>query len=91
MANEEHLKVLREGVDAWNAWRAKQPAKFASDLSGADLYGADLRGANLTRDLSGARLRDTDLSGANLIKADLREANLFKANLSRADLRWPLV
>jgi uncharacterized protein YjbI with pentapeptide repeats len=58
MANEEHLKVLREGVDARNAWRAKQPAKFASDLSGADLYGADLRDANLTRaDLSGARLR----------------------------------
>jgi len=21
MANEEHLKILKEGVEAWNAWR----------------------------------------------------------------------
>jgi hypothetical protein len=55
MANEEHLKVLREGVDAWNAWRAKQPAKFASDLSGADLYGADLRARTSPERISAAR------------------------------------
>jgi hypothetical protein len=46
MANEEHLALLRQGVDVWNAWRAREPA-IAPDLSGAPLYGADLGGANL--------------------------------------------
>ena len=51
MANEEHLAILRQGVDAWNAWRQKNqnsnPDLHAADLHGADLRGADLRGADL--------------------------------------------
>ena len=34
MANPDHLKTLRQGVDAWNAW--KTPDIFPN-LSGADL------------------------------------------------------
>jgi uncharacterized protein YjbI with pentapeptide repeats len=72
--------------------RAKQPTKFASDLSGANLGEADLRGANLNRaDLNGASLWDANLSGASLIKADLREANFSRAKLSRADFRWAML
>jgi hypothetical protein len=33
MANPDHLKTLRQGVDAWNAWRNQHPA-VAPDLSG---------------------------------------------------------
>src|SRR4051794_4108393 len=53
MANADHLKRLRQGVDAWNAWREKKPS-IRPDLSGsgtnlskANLFGAKLRGADL--------------------------------------------
>ncbi len=41
MANEEHLKILKQGVEAWNEWREKNP-KITPGLSKADLYKADL-------------------------------------------------
>jgi hypothetical protein len=34
MANPEHLKLLIEGVDVWNEWRAKEPSVL-TDLSTA--------------------------------------------------------
>jgi uncharacterized protein YjbI with pentapeptide repeats len=62
MANPEHLKLLQQGADGWNAWRAKESWAH-EDLSDADLKGANLQGANL----EGATLK-----GANLLRADLR-------------------
>jgi hypothetical protein len=76
MANEEHLHILRQGVDAWNTWRQEHPG-IEPDLRGADLREADLRGANL---------HETNLSEANLLKADLTGAKLGRAILHRADL-----
>ena len=70
MANEEHLKILKQGVEQWNKWRLENAIR--PDLSGADLSGANLSGA----DLSGANLSGADLSGANLSGADLSGANL---------------
>jgi Pentapeptide repeats (8 copies) len=46
MANEEHLQMIRQGVDAWNKWRDEHP-KIQPDLSGANLIEAHLRGAKL--------------------------------------------
>jgi uncharacterized protein YjbI with pentapeptide repeats len=101
MANAEHLKILRQGVTAWNAWREKEPevkpdlreAKlreadlFKVDLTGADLCGADLRRANLgLAGLFGADLSEADLSEADFSEADLRGANLTEADLSEAHL-----
>jgi uncharacterized protein YjbI with pentapeptide repeats len=101
MANPEHLELLRQAVEAWNAWRAKEPS-VRPDLSGADLVEANLSGANLSgADLRDAHLRDADLPKANLFgaklegarlgaailfEAYLNRANLFKADLSRANL-----
>jgi uncharacterized protein YjbI with pentapeptide repeats len=82
MARTNHLEQLRQGVDAWNAWRQKEPA-LNPDLSGADLAGAKLSGANLSRtDLIAAKLTEANLAGANLSGATLGRANLSGANLS---------
>ena len=53
MADEEHLKILKQGLGKWNRWRRDNP-DLIPDLSGADLEGAvlsrfDLSFANLTR------------------------------------------
>ncbi len=76
MANEEHLKILKQGVEAWNGWREKNP-QITLDLSGANLIEADLSGANLI---------GADLSGADLCEADLNKAVLHGADLYKADL-----
>jgi uncharacterized protein YjbI with pentapeptide repeats len=87
MANEEHLRILDQGVEAWNRWRDKnrdvQPDLIEADLSEADLSRADLSEA----DLVGANLRGAYLGEADLGKADLSGANLRGANLSGANLR----
>jgi len=97
MANDTHLAVLKQGVAAWNQWRAAHAAArpdFSSaslrsldlakvDLSGADLRQADLRGAIL----SGAVLIGADLAGANFFKSVLDGADLFGANLIGARLQ----
>ncbi len=81
MANEDQLKVLRQGVEAWNDWRGENP-DISVDFSRADLSGADLSEAKLF----GTRLSWADLSEANLSGAVLNEANLYGAILSGADL-----
>jgi hypothetical protein len=96
MENEEHLKILQVGVDAWNDWREKNPEVipdlrgailWSANLSGANLSWADLREAGLSEaNLRGASLWSANLSGADLSGADLREADLSEANLREADL-----
>lgn len=81
MANPEHVDILRQGVEVWNAWR-KRHHEIQPDLSGADLSRVILIAANL----SNANLSRADLSHANLFCADLSHANLFHADLSRAAL-----
>ncbi|MBY0421356.1 MAG: pentapeptide repeat-containing protein, partial [Parvularculaceae bacterium] len=84
--NAEQLAKLKEGVEAWNAWReANLDAKV--DLRGADLRGANLSDASLGyANLSGADFREADLIGAWLFEADLSRAILLAADLSGADL-----
>jgi|SRR6185437_9879188 len=64
MANQEHLKILKQGVAAWNKWRRDR--SIIPDFSNADLNGTHLTNANL----SGANLNNANLSGVNLFKAD---------------------
>jgi Pentapeptide repeats (8 copies) len=67
MADEEQLRILKQGVGAWNAWREQDGWETGVDLSLANLRGANLRGA--------------DLSGANLSRAELGGVTLNDANL----------
>src|SRR3954453_16806400 len=71
MANRKQVALLKQGVEAWNAWRRAHPKirpnLFRADLTRASLSGADLRRTNLGR----ASLRYADLCGAQLGGADL--------------------
>jgi uncharacterized protein YjbI with pentapeptide repeats len=53
MTETDHLSLLRQGTDAWNAWREAnrsiRPDLRAANLSGVNLAGAFLRGAALEK------------------------------------------
>jgi len=101
MANDEHVAMLKKGVDAWNAWR-RENADIIPDLrgahldeahlteahlNGANLIEAHLSGANLNgANLTGASLNGANLNGAKLTGASLNGASLFRASLFGADL-----
>lgn len=76
MANKKHLKILKQGVDTWNAWRKQHP-KSKPNLAGADLSSANLKHVDFSR---------TNLSTANLQNADLTRADLSGTRLTRAEL-----
>jgi uncharacterized protein YjbI with pentapeptide repeats len=85
--NPDHLKILRQGVEVWNAWRKENLLYVRPDLRGADLHGRDFSGANLLwTDLREANLYGADLSGANLrgailVGTDIRGANLTDCHI----------
>ena len=91
MANEEQVKILKQGVSVWREWRQRNP-QVIPDLSEADLKGVYLSRAYLNgAKLCGANLSDANLTEAYLIRSNLRgaklwDANLLGANLSGADL-----
>ena len=100
MANQEHLYILKQGVNIWNEWRKWIGDTF--DLSGANLRDADLHFVDLSGHilipvgLKKSRKFSTDneraLLMSNLTAIDLRNANLRRADLSAvnfigADLR----
>ena len=60
MANEEHLKILKQGVEQWNKWRLENAIR--PDLIGANLNGAACQPNGAT--LSGATLSGADLKAS---------------------------
>ena len=91
MAKQEHLDLLKQGSDPWNAWRKQHQSirldLIAADLRRVDLTKANLRLANFTRaNLRRAYLSEADLERANLERADLTRARLRGANLRGANL-----
>jgi uncharacterized protein YjbI with pentapeptide repeats len=91
MANEEHLHLLKQGIQGWNTWRKMHP-EIRPDLSNCYLNGLDLRGALLNdgdcsyTDFNNANLSQADLKRANLIYTSFDYANLSEANLSQTML-----
>lgn len=74
MANQQHLDILRQGVEVWNQWR-REYKNVEPDLSGANLTSVDLSDAILGK----ADLRGTNLSRAYLYRAVLSTAYLNEA------------
>src|SRR5947209_5674044 len=86
MASQEHLDLLKQGVDVWNQWRKEHP-EIEPDLSKADFRDIDLSQINFTKaDLSRANLNEANRSRANLSQATLVETNFSWSNLSKTDL-----
>ena len=102
MADQQHIRWLQEGVEAWNKRRADHP--FTPDLSHARIGNLPdplkiiqylpselaLRTSPPT-DWPGIRLSGINLAEANLLEtqlncADLTDANLTGANLDHANL-----
>ena len=91
MANEEQVKILRQGVEVWNKWRKENPdAKInlvEANLKRANLRGANLREANLRKaDFIEADLREVDFTYAHLMEAEFGLANLMESTLRNANL-----
>ena len=92
MAHQEHLRVFRQGVNAWNTWRSENPGE-KPDLTGLRMKKADLSRIDLSKsqlakaDLRGSHLWSASLAGADLSDSRLVKAYLVLANLSQADLR----
>jgi uncharacterized protein YjbI with pentapeptide repeats len=93
------LKLVKSGVDKWNAWRTSNPRAPVDlsrvalrdanlneyDLSSAHLHKADLQGASLWKtNLDGADLTQANLRGSNLRCASLKDAVAVRTNISRA-------
>lgn len=76
MANEEHLAIQRESVEAWNTWREAH-SYLVPDLKNANLEGANLKGVNF----EGVNLEGANLEGANLQGANLEGAKLGVAKV----------
>ena len=100
MANDELLKVLQEGAEAWGKWRAENPYEHIdfskAVLDGLNLSGVNLRGVDFSKsdfggtclykaNLEGANLSGANVSGISLIETNLRGANLSRANLGSAN------
>lgn len=87
MANPEHLKILRQGVEVWNKWRDENP-EIEPDLSRAELSSADLREFNFfNTNLMRTNLQKANLDNSNFLQANLGGANLKEANLRRSNLK----
>ncbi|MGD0106817.1 MAG: pentapeptide repeat-containing protein [Rhodopila sp.] len=84
MADENQLKILKQGVATWNDWRSKLvPLGIRLNPSRANLGGVHLSRPDLSHaNLGQADLTAGKLSGARLVEADLSGANVRQTNLS---------
>ncbi|MBC1225350.1 pentapeptide repeat-containing protein [Nostoc sp. UCD121] len=95
MANEEHIKILRKRVKAWNKWRNNNP-DIIPDLSGkvthywflkeADFKGLKIDFGSYPAIDKSSKLLPKNLTNINFSKANLARANLSQLKLIEADL-----
>lgn len=91
MANEKHVKILKQGVKVWNRWRQNNP-EIMPDLSRIELSDLRLEGANLVDiDLAQTQLSHCDLSnafvrGLTMVSATFDSVKLVETDLSTCRL-----
>ncbi|MBD1878891.1 pentapeptide repeat-containing protein [Coleofasciculus sp. FACHB-T130] len=91
MANEEHLALVKQGVEVWNKWK-NENSDIIADFSGNIVHiwyirEAEFRGINVGNSNSYVSTRDAKFLPTNLNKINLEGANLSRANLSEIDFR----
>ena len=91
MANKEHLKIIKQGVKAWNEWRQEhyviEREFIRGDFTEANLSGASLIDAEIEfADFSGADLTEANLTGAYLVRTNFLGAYLNRAILNEAHI-----
>jgi uncharacterized protein YjbI with pentapeptide repeats len=86
MANPEHMRILKNGVEAWNKWRYEN-ADIRPDLREINLKDAALYGTDIDPYLSHINFKDAVMFKSNLRGADLTRAVLEGADLRNSDLR----
>jgi len=87
MANDEHLAILKQGVEAWNRWR-KEKTGIKPDLSGATFCSIDTSSISNGFVIEGDLLGNINLDGTRLIFTDFFHANLYQASFKGADLSY---
>jgi len=66
MANQQHVAIVKQGVQVWNTWRQQNPTVIP-DLSKGNLSRSNLSGANLSKaDWSGSHLEGADWSNVKM-------------------------
>lgn len=86
MANPEHVAKLKEGAEAWNAWRKASDEK--PDLSGLKLRGDSFEDYDLrSTDFSGADLHEVIFESAELDDSSFERASLYRVTFFYANLR----
>lgn len=87
MANQEHLKILRQGTETWNQWRKENP-ETEPDLSEITFVEDNLSKRNFTKtNFTKAQFWNTCLWESNLKGANLKEANLWLTNIHNTNLK----
>ena len=65
MSNLEHVKILKQGVEVWNAWR-EENQDIRPDLSEEDFCRVNLSSANLSvATLFRANFQEVDFTNAD--------------------------
>jgi len=95
MANPRHVAKLKEGKEAWNAWR--KTSDESPDLSGVELEGFSLKGYDLvSANFSGADLSDVSFEDALCDDCSFENASVFigifiDAELTKCNFRNALI
>lgn len=87
MANREHIKILKQGVESWNQWRKDRPG-IMPDLSKVDFNGPRflMTKISVLKRINGVAIHRVVLGGINFDSVDLSDTDLRRIDLSYANL-----